>query len=120
MPLRIVQSACILALLAITVGCSHPLVSERDVQPLPYMEGGARSLALTSQFVQSNQLLPPGYGAWYAGRNDVGPSVTAGTQSLRHESSVTYTRDRQHSFNGRVFDAYQETTYRRTTTESTR
>lgn len=84
------------------------------------MEGQARSLAFTSQIVQSNQLLPPSYQAWYTGRNDVGPSVAAGARTTSYQRSVTYTRDQQSIFNGRVYDNYQQTTYRRTVTESER
>lgn len=57
---------------------------------------------------------------WYAWRNDVGPTVSVGYDSARYERSVTYTRDRQTIIGGRVFDRYDQTTYRRTVRESVR
>lgn len=116
----LIKIACPLLLAALSVGCSHPRVSPRDLGPLPPIDGQARSLSLTSQIVQANQLLPPGHDAWYARRNDAGPSVSAGVRTTRFERSVTYTRDQQSIFNGRVHDNYRQTTFRRTVTESAR
>jgi hypothetical protein len=51
---------------------------------------------------------------WYASRNEVGPAVTAGIRSASVTRSLTTTRDRLDSFNGRVQDNYgQRTTTRR-------
>ena len=110
------------AVLVLLGGChSHPSAfSERDDWPLYDIRGNARSLSLTSTPVRNAQLLPPLYEPWYASRNDVGPSVVAGYDAPSYSSSVTYTRDRQSVRNGRVYDDYDETTYRRTFRESFR
>ena len=113
------MSLCLCALLL--AGCStRPGYALRDVQPMYDEFGHARSLALTAPVVRTAMPVRRPYEPWYAGRRDVGPFVTAGSVSTRHESSVTYTRDSQHIFNGRVYDRYNETTYRRTYSEGTR
>lgn len=70
--------------------------------------------------VSSANLDAPSLDAWYAGRNDFGPSVSVGYRSQTYDRSVTYTRDRQFISNGRVIDQYSQTTYRRTVREGTR
>lgn len=111
-----------LALLSLTVlsGCSNrpAWVSKHDADPLIDRYGNARSLVLSTPLVNSAQLLPPQYDPWYASRNDRGPYVTLQTSDV--ETSVTYTRDRQYISNGRVYDRYDQTTYRRTYRGSTR
>ena len=93
--------------------------AHRDVAPLHDDFGHARSLALTTPVIRTSQRTSA-YEPWYYGRSDVGPFVTAGSVSLRQEESVTYTRDSQYIYNGRVYDRYKETTYRRTYRSSTR
>lgn len=92
--------------------------------PLPRDDyGQARSLVMPSRVVQAYQILSgqaPPIEPWYDGRNDWVPSVTAGYQSIVYERSVTYTRDHQSISNGRVYDRYNESTYRRTVRESVR
>jgi hypothetical protein len=121
--LAIITSLCLSLLLV--VGChhhggSHASYTRHDAMPLHDQSGHARSLVLTTPAVrtlaESNRRPDP----WYFARRDVGPFVAAGTISLRHESSYTVTRDSQHIINGRVFDDYDQTTYRRTYRESTR
>lgn len=103
------------------VGCqARPGYTYRDVQPLYDDFGHARSLALTTPVVRTAQRPNAVHEPWYTGRRDVSPFVTAGYLSLRHEQSVTYTTDRQHTVNGRVYDRYSETTHRRTYRDSTR
>ncbi len=103
------------------VGCqTRPGYTYRDVSPLYDDFGHARSLVLTTPVVRTAQRPGPDHTRWYAGRRDVGPFVTAGYVSPRHEQSVTYTTDRQFSINGRVYDRYSETTRRRTYQDSTR
>lgn len=94
--------------------------SQRDVMPLYDEFGHARSLALSTPVVRTSEGREYGIEPWYVGRRDYGPFVTAGTISLRHEQSVTYTTDRQYIRNGRVYDRYNETTYRRTYRDSAR
>ncbi|MFN3168715.1 MAG: hypothetical protein ACE37H_16780 [Phycisphaeraceae bacterium] len=116
-----------LAMLGLFVlgGChTHPAerpgLTALDRGPLHEYRDGTRSLAVASDWQ-----LDAGYGAtdtyaWYAGRNDVGPSVTAGYATQRYERSVTYTRDRQYTSGGRVFDNFHQTTYRRSVREAQR
>ena len=102
------------------VGCqTRPGYAERDIQPLYDEFGHARSLTLTTPAVRQANQRPTAYEPWYAGRRDLGPFVTGGTVSLRHEQSVTYTTDRQYTINGRSYDRYDETTRRSTYREST-
>lgn len=103
-------------------GCHHHPrgVYHRDVQPMFDDAGQARSLVLTTPQVHAAKLLPPGQDAWYAGRNDVGPSVIAGYESVTFTQSITTTRDRRVSRGGRVYEDYDETTRLRTYRESTR
>lgn len=116
---RHLAGLCVAAVLL--TGCQHnPVVSERDLTPLIDHRGQARSLSLTTPSVQAAQLMPPGFETWYDTRNDTGPSVFAGYSSATYERSVTYTRDRQSTYNGRVRDRYSETTYRKTYRETTR
>lgn len=82
--------------------------------------GHARSLTLSTPMVRAASPIDSSIEPWYVGRRDRGPFVTAGHISLRHEQSVTYTTDRQHTINGRVYDRYDETTRRRTYRDSTR
>lgn len=117
------QLAAVLCLAALVlVGChqTRPGYSLRDVQPMFDDYGHARSLALTTPAVRAAHPNRHHQDPWYAGRRDVGPSVTAGYVSPRYERSITYTNDRQYTYNGRVYDRYQETTRRRTYQESTR
>ncbi len=108
-------------LLLVLAGCStRPGYSLRDVQPLYDEFGHARSLVLTTPVVRTATPSQRAYEPWYAGRRDVGPFVMSGSIPSRHERSVTTTRDSQHIYNGRVYDRYNETTYRRTYSESTR
>lgn len=118
---RIQFAACLAALLLLGAcqGTYEPL-SSRDRGLLIDREGQSRSLALTTQTVQSAQLLPPGFDTWYASRNDRVPYVISGYESSIIQSSVTYTRDSQNTVNGRVFDNYNQTTYRRSYQESIR
>ena len=102
-------------------GCqTRPGYTSRDVSPLYDDYGHARSLVLTTPVVRTAQRPQPSYEKWYVGRRDVGPFVTAGYVSPRYEQSVTYTTDRQYTYNGRVYDRYSETTRRRTYQDSTR
>ena len=57
---------------------------------------------------------------WYADRNDQRPSVQAGYQSAIVETAVTFTRDRQRTNGGRVYDNYNRNTYRTTVQEGVR
>lgn len=108
-------------LLVVLAGCqTRPGYALRDVQPLYDEFGHARSLTLTTPAVRMATPSRRDYEPWYVGRRDVGPFVTAGTVSSRHERSVTFTRDSQYISNGRVYDRYRETTYRRSYSESTR
>lgn len=103
------------------VGCqTRPGYTYRDVMPMYDDFGHARSLTLSSPMVRTASQVRPAIEPWYVGRRDQGPFVTAGHISLRHEQSVTYTIDRQHIINGRVYDRYDETTRRRTYRDSTR
>lgn len=102
------------------VGCqTQPSYTQREVVPYYDDYGQARSLTLTTPAVRTAQQ-PDVYEPWYTGRRDISPFVTAGSISLRHEQSVTYTRDSQHIYGGRVYDRYNETTYRRTYRSGTR
>ena len=94
----------------------------RDFGPLQDHYGQARSLALPTQMNRSASASAQAmaYEPWYVGRNDIVPSVSVGYDSTRFERSVTYTRDQQLIVNGRVYDRYNQTTYRRTVSESTR
>ncbi|MEM6258125.1 MAG: hypothetical protein AAGI37_07410 [Planctomycetota bacterium] len=103
------------------VGCqTRPGYYQHDVIPLSDRFGHARSLVLTTAAVRNARHIDRSVAPWYAGRRDFSPFVTAGTLSLREEQSVTFTRDRQSTINGRVFDRYDETTLRRTFRNSTR
>ncbi|MEM9345964.1 MAG: hypothetical protein AAGB26_05025 [Planctomycetota bacterium] len=103
------------------VGCqTRPGYAQRDVMPLSDGFGNARSLVLSTPAARTSEHIDRSIEPWYAGRRDFGPFVTAGTVSLREEQSVTFTRDRQSTINGRVFDRYDETTLRRTFRNSTR
>lgn len=57
---------------------------------------------------------------WYADRNDQRASVRAGYQSAIVETAVTYTRDRQRTNGGRIYDNYNRNTYRTTIQEAVR
>jgi len=104
----------------LSVGCqTRPIYSHRDASPLRDDFGHARSLTLTTPVIRTSRQHER-YEPWYAGRRDIGPFVTAGTISLRHEQSVTTTRDSQYIYGDRVYDRYQETTYRRTYRSGTR
>lgn len=110
-------------LLAVGVlgGChSRPGFSELEGTPLRNHQGHAGSLVLPNQPGQAARADSDGRLPWYAWRNDIGPSVTAGYQSTRYETSVTYTRDRQFISGGRAYDRYDQTTYRRSYRESSR
>lgn len=48
---------------------------------------------------------------WYAGRRDVQPYAASGYRTATVESSVTYSRDHQRQYGGRVFDTHHSTTY---------
>lgn len=117
--------ACAFSLVVVVGGCHYhrpQSLTSFDRSSLHDDYGHARSLSLSSPVVRLSNG-STGYVAedqWYAGRNDVGPSVIAGYESARYETSVTYTRDRQSITNGRVYDRYDQTTYRRTVRESTR
>lgn len=113
-----------LALLTVLVlgGC-HSRPSQHAFSYAPHRDdqGRAGSLVMPSDTLRRvTGDAPPAYLAWYAGRNDIVPSVTAGYASTRYEQSVTYTRDRQTISGGRVYDHYNQTTYRRTFSESAR
>ena len=102
-------------------GChSRPDMNARDYGPLTGPFGEGRSLALPGDGIRSASAAPLGYEPWYVGRNDRVPSVVVGYESARFEQSTTYTRDQQVIINGRVFDRYDETTYRRSFSESLR
>jgi len=77
-------------------------------------DGQARSLVLTTPVVRVLDQTASAEVPWYIDRNDYGPTVFGGTATYQYEESVTYTRDRQHSSNGRVYDHYDQTTYSRT------
>ncbi len=49
--------------------------------------------------------------AWYDYRNDARLTTFAGYESPTFEQTVTYTYDRQHSSNGRVYNHTSVTTY---------
>jgi predicted small secreted protein len=102
------------------VGCqTRPGYTQRDVSPLYDDFGHARSLTLTTPVVRTAQR-PDIYEPWYNGRRDISPFVTAGSISQQYEESVTTTRDSQHIYGDRVYDRYNETTYRRTYRSGTR
>ena len=116
--LSLIAALSISALLL--VGCqTRPGYTQRDVAPLHDDFGHARSLAITQPVIRTAQQ-PQHDAPWYYGRRDIGPFVTAGSVSPRYEESVTYTRDSQYIYGGRVYDRYNETTYRRTYRNSTR
>jgi hypothetical protein len=117
--LSIIAALSLSALLL--VGCqTRPGYALRDVAPLYDDFGHARSLTLSSPVVRTSFLPNDTSARWYDGRRDIGPFVTSGTQSLRHEESVTFTRDSQYIYGDRVYDRYNETTHRRTYRSSTR
>ena len=103
------------------IGCqSRSGYTPHDALPLYDHTGQARSLALSTPAVRSSASSHSRPEPWYIGRRDLRPFVTAGSVSRRHEHSVTVTRDRQFVFNGRVYDRYNQTTYRKTHRDSTR
>lgn len=86
-----------------------------DRTPLLDVEGQTRSVALDTplqHFLQTQQA-DAGHLPWYADRNDHSPAANAGYARPTVQSSVTITRDRQYSSNGRVHDHFYSTTYRR-------
>lgn len=118
--------ALLISMLALSalllVGChqTRPGYTARDVMPMYDDYGHARSLALSTPAVRTSRHIDSNIEPWFYARRDQGPFVTAGHISLRHEQSVTYTTDRQYTYNGRVYDRYEETTRRRTYRDSTR
>ncbi|MGB0768924.1 MAG: hypothetical protein ACPGYV_14585 [Phycisphaeraceae bacterium] len=118
---RIVHLAAACLGVAILAGCqTRPGYAPRDLEAMYDRDGQARSLALSAPPVRALAMTQPDADRWYDGRNDVGPFVTAGTRSVIREQSVTFTRDRQFIVNGRVFDRYDQTTFRRSISESER
>ncbi len=112
--------ASVLSLLALA-GCQGRAELDRaDYGPLFSASGQARSLVLPADGARSVAAGRPLVQPWYVGRNDSGPSVSAGYRSTTFERSVTYTRDRQSISNGRVFDRYDQTTYRRSVRDAAR
>jgi len=120
--MRLNGSSLALALAAfMLVGChGAPKWTTKDVQSLYDEAGYARSLALSTPPIRELAMSEPGYEPWYAGRRDIGPSVIVGYESSRREQVFTYTRDRQYHSHGRVYDRFDETTYRRSYSESSR
>ncbi|MEX0652877.1 MAG: hypothetical protein WD534_12420 [Phycisphaeraceae bacterium] len=108
---------------ALLVGCQGGLGGDaRELRPLVDAEGEPRSLAFASaqqRRAVAEADLPPGE-PWYAGRADVRASVEAGVQAFTFERAATVTVDRQRSFRGRVFNSYNQTTYRERVTETWR
>ena len=122
MALRRLQPVA-LALLGLVVlsGChSRPTTYALDRGPMRDHRGQAASMVMQSDWVRTASADSPAYAAWYAGRNDLVPSVTAGYESARYEQTVTYTRDRQYISGGHVYDRYDQSTYRRTYREGAR
>ena len=101
------------ALLALT-GCQQP-PRPVDLGPQLDADGYRRSVALDTSLLQYIDSKRPASSSlpWYANRNDLSPAATAGYRLPTVQSSVTITRDRQHSSNGRVRDHFYSTTYRR-------
>ena len=119
-PRAIQLAMCCLSLVLLS-GCqTRPGYTYRDVQPLYNQDGQARSLTLSTLPVHAIKVSSRNQDRWYEGRRDLGPFVTSGYNSVHHEQTVTYTRDHQHIRNGRVYDYYNQTTYRRTTSEAAR
>jgi len=117
----------LLAMLGLFVlaGChSHPAprpgLTALDRGPLHEHRDGVRSLAMAGDWQRGAGYTASDPFAWYAGRNDTGPSVTAGYVTQRYERSVTFTRDRQYTSGGRVYDDLHQTTYRRSVREAIR
>ena len=103
------------------VGCqTRPGYTQRDIAPMFDEFEHARSLTLTSPVVQTSRLTSDNREHWYTGRRDVGPYVSSGYVTIRYEQSMTYTRDSQRIYGDRVYDRYDQTTYRRTYRESAR
>ncbi len=124
--------AAALAVVTLTVGCTHtpraaapprPAEVHAGVAPLTAADGSPRSLALDPVSLTS---LPPRRAwdtpppAWIDARNERGPVAFAGYRSPTLETSVTLTRDRQATFNGRPFDNYQQRTFRESYVEAVR
>lgn len=114
----------LLSLLLLT-GChgqpqARPGLTTLDRAPLHDHGRHAGSLVMASDWQRETGAMASGNYAWYAGRNDLVPSVFAGYATARYERSVTYTRDRQYTSGGRVYDHYHQTTYRRSVRESSR
>jgi hypothetical protein len=107
-----ILTICLGTLLALT-GCQQ--TRPVDLGPQLDAEGYRRSLALDTpllHYIHSNKAASPTT-PWYANRNDLTPAASAGYALPTIQSSVTITRDRQHSSNGLVRDHYSNTTYSR-------
>lgn len=119
-------AVALLGLLMLT-GChSHgdpqarPGLNALDRAPLHDRQQHAASLVMPSDWQRTANADSTNLYAWYAGRNDIGPSVSAGYATARYERTVTYTRDRQTISGGRVYDHFHQSTYRRSIRESVR
>ena len=93
------------------LGCAQTV----DIDHGPHLDadGHRRSVVLATPLLQHLQARGPAEQAppWYADRNDRLHAALAGYAAPTLESSVTLTRDRQHTSNGRTFDHFQRTTY---------
>lgn len=113
------------------IGCAHrhhaeasrPAEVNAGLSPLRDASGAARSLSLDPVSLTA---IPPRRAwstdgpSWIDSRNDRGAEVFAGFQSPTVERSVTLTRDRQSTFNGRPYDSYRQRTYRESYVEAVR
>lgn len=55
---------------------------------------------------------------WYAARNDVKPSVEFGSASATYQRSYTYTSDQINSYDGQVYNNFNQTSYRQSVRET--
>ena len=129
-PLKLIAAGMLAAAVS-GLGCSRfhhvapppPAEVHAGLAPLTDAAGSARSLSLNPPGLatlpprQAQNGEPP---AWIASRNDRGPVVFAGYRSPVLESSVTLTRDRQATFNGRPYDSYRQRTSRESYVEAVR
>ena len=118
----LLTAAC-LSLLVLT-GCQSTGpggITSIDIEPMYHYDNSARSLALSSPAVNAIREPgnTPGYEPWYAGRNDRLPAAMVENTGV-FEVTETFTVDRQSIYNGRVYDRYDRTTYRRTFQEGPR
>ena len=129
-PLKLIVAGTLAAAI-FGIGCSRshhvepprPAEVHAGLAPLTDAAGSARSLSLDPPSLvtlsprQAQNGEPP---AWIDSRNDRGPVVFAGYRSPVLESSITLTRDRQATFNGRPYDSYRQRTFRESYVEAIR